>query len=67
MVTAKGPIGGWAGTRRDWTPTRTRRLRERTLAALRLLAFVLATSVAVATVVAVILAIVFERFAAVGG
>jgi hypothetical protein len=66
VVTAEGPIGGWAGTRRDWTPTRTR-LRERTLAALRLLAFVLATSVAVATVVAVILAIVFQRFAAVGG
>jgi len=48
-------------------PTGTRRLRERTLAALRLVAFVLATSVAAAAVVAVILAIVFQRLAAVGG
>ena len=59
MATAEGPIGDWAGARREWNP--------KGLAALRLLAYVLATSIAVAAVVAVILAIAFERFATAGG
>lgn len=67
MATAEGPIGDWAGTRRRWIPTGTRRLRARSLAALRLLAFVLATSVAVAAVIAVILAIALQRLASAGG
>jgi len=59
VATTEGPIGNWAGTQREWNP--------KGLAALRLLAYVLATSIAVAAVVAVILAIAFERFATAGG